>query len=198
MTTLSFPEFTYVSDCELYRVLQFAFSTSYIDEKDGNECTTLHYACTYTDPVSVRMNLEVGSNPNAVDALGDTPLTKLLMRCNPENLTQVRECCALLLKYGANPNVCAEGAMSPLMIATYLGCPILVMDLLAFGANVNYRLESSLLFPARSSALTLAIARNDPQMLITLLQCGSCDSFTRFHALQKTTNPIYKTLLTKV
>jgi ankyrin repeat protein len=195
MNLLSFPEFSYAMECELYRVLQFAFGISSIHESDYYGRTALHYACSYTNPMSVRLFLEMGANPNHTDILGNTPLITLLLCCSPENYVYVRECCTVLLEFGANPNTCPEGAMSPLMLATYLGYSPITIDLLNFGADVNYRLESSLLFPARSSALTLA---NDVQMLTSLLQYGDCNSYTRFHALQKTTNPTYKALITRI
>jgi ankyrin repeat protein len=176
-------------DIQLSMVLDFvANATPGCTDVYGR--TPLHYCASYLSFIGMEYLLPLWHfDVNAVDCLGQTALTMALQFYQTHTVYDVQSIVALLLQYGANPNI---GVPSPLMTAVLHKDPILVELLLQFGANPNYKIQEESLFPVGSSAVSLCTVQpmesqpfsdRDLQILWKLIQ--KSDASTVFHAIQK-------------
>ncbi len=93
--------------------------------------TALHFCVVENLPEAVKVLAELGSDVNATNSSGDTPLMDAVFMKNEFMTT-------LLLSLGANPNVPSECHESPLTCAAELGNEVMVRLLLQYRADPNY------------------------------------------------------------
>jgi ankyrin repeat protein len=164
----------------------------------------LHYCCQIPAPGAIDILLSLRHfDVNHQDCLGHTPLVCLLHGYSECSREFIHSIAFLLLRNGADPNICGS-FLTPLMLAVIHKDVFLVQLLLQFGANPNVRLDDSesLLIPARSSALSLAVrpplnsilTETDIHIIWYLIQYTS--PATIFHAIQKVDKSVKTIVLT--
>lgn len=172
-------------------IMHITLAPNDVDE-DGRTC--LHHAALYESEEGLVGMLQSNIDPNIVDCMGQTALHYLLSHqtMNPYKLYRlVRH----LLVGGADPNVGNPGDLTPLMMAVLTSDVSLVQLMCDYGADINARFltSSSLLFSNNMTALSLAVSKNETE-IVQCLKSYEPSPETVFHALQKA-SPVMKYIL---
>jgi ankyrin repeat protein len=133
--------------------------------------SSLHTACNALHFPTILENVIQGVNLNAMNLLGETPLSCVITNSykSPERATL---CVSLLLLAGADPNLHQEGSFTPLMLAAIYKHTAILKLLLEYKADVNsvYTPPETTFIPFGSSALSIAfLMQNDIAFLIPLV-----------------------------
>ena len=134
---------------------------SYYDGK--YQRTPLHWAAIMGQAEVIRLLLDAGANPHAVDKIGRTPL-HWSVRSN--SVESVKE----LLDAGSNPQLIDELGYNVICIATEdnLGNEGILRLLVERGTEID-----SPSFPGGDTALHLAMQNHTEHAALTLLRCGA-------------------------
>ncbi len=152
---------------------------------DGDGSTALHWAVYHDDVEATERLIRAGSDVNAANDLGATPLW---FSCENGSVRIVRQ----LLTAGASPNVALLSGETPLMTAARGGNVEVVEALLASGANPDAKEPSR-----NQTALMWAVSQRHPGVVRALLQYGADPNArsTSYTQVVKTspqaTNPAY-------
>lgn len=131
---------------------------------DSEGVTALHDATRYGHLDNAQILLDKA--PQLIDGLSPTNLTPLALAV----FYNQRPCVELLLKKGANPNLCSTMGMNPLMSALFLGHEEVTLAILKRNTtNLENYLQD------RSTALHLAVQSQMKQVLEYLCRSG-CDA----------------------
>jgi tankyrase len=89
-----------------------------VNERDKNGVTPLHRAVRFRSPAAVKLLLEHGADPNAVDRRsGSSPLHRAVMETGAPatagKARQVEEIITLLLAHGADPAIGNKAGKTP-------------------------------------------------------------------------------------
>lgn len=131
----------------------------------------LHIACSDLLFLSISDLLRAGYDVNALNDLGETPLSCLITNSykGPEIATY---CVSMLLLAGADPNLHQKGSFTPLMLSVLYHNGAIQKLLLDYRANPNilYKPLFPTLIPYNASALAIAfLLRNDISFLLPLV-----------------------------
>lgn len=130
----------------------------YIYPYDEYDRTPIHYAAMIHSDFVLKMYLDTDiHNINHIDILGDTALTSAIRSCTTENCDKIVQIIELLLDYGADPNLCGSGGLTPLMLAVMKGQMNLVLLLLNAGADPSIQVsEEGAFFSKGDTASSIA------------------------------------------
>lgn len=107
----------YRKDC-LQFVLLFLKHGVDVNAEDEDHATALHWAFDHRRPEVVPVLLDHGANPNAENNLGQTPLHRLVLI---EECEELGNLVPKLLEHGANPNAHDKDGVTPLQVASRNG-----------------------------------------------------------------------------
>ncbi|KAH0499906.1 Ankyrin repeat domain-containing protein 26 [Microtus ochrogaster] len=132
--------------------------------------TALHFACVYGQPEVVTFLVESSCDISPKDTNDATPLIKAA-QCRQT------ECLAILLKYGADPNIVDSHVNTALHYAVYNGDVETAAKLLEYKANIEATNENKI------TPLLLALKQNKEKMAEFLINNGAntktCDFLGR-------------------
>ncbi|XP_008567975.1 PREDICTED: LOW QUALITY PROTEIN: ankyrin repeat domain-containing protein 26-like, partial [Galeopterus variegatus] len=131
-----------------------------VDDRDRNEKTPLHWACTFGHREVVALLVEKRCNLNPCDDRKKTALMKAV-QCQNE------ECVAILLEHGANPCLTDSRNNTALHYAACGQNVSIAEKLLLHHANIEARNKKGL------TPLLLALKRNRPSMVEFLVKNGA-------------------------
>ncbi|CAB0035338.1 unnamed protein product [Trichogramma brassicae] len=139
-------------------------------DADGNE--PLHLAARSANRVLVDWLLRNGADPNAVNAVGSSPLHLALMSSSDRRLMEA------LLKHGADPNSINESGKTPLILICdkYGNRMETVQEFFEINDAMNnhVHLDATTAEASRSSAaLHMALARQNKSLFKYLLRRGA-------------------------
>lgn len=189
----------------IYRYILLASNDPVAFACDVYGRTPIHYAATLqcTEALSHYLHSQLFA-VNWTDVMGETALARILHMWDPKKAQGYLDIVILLLAHGADPNISAYGATTPLMHAVLTENPKLVECLLACGADPRQRLENAgVLLKAGETALSLAVRLNtltnakpgltQTQLTIVGLLVRHCSEPSYvFHALQHAKQPHLK------
>lgn len=136
------PEFS-----RIYRFILYSYMNPHTYSYDEYDRTPIHYAAMIHSDFVLKMYLDMNiHNINHIDILGDTALTSAIRSCTTENCDKIVQIIEILLDYGADPNLCGSGGLTPLMLAVMKGYINIVTLLLNVGADPTIQVSEEGVF----------------------------------------------------